>query len=289
MIRFSVIIPLYNKANFVRQTVDSVLNQTYTDFEIIIVNDGSTDNSLAVVNEINDSRIRIFSKENGGVSVARNFGIEKSQNEYIAFLDADDLWLPGFLETIKEMIKQSPQAGIFAMGCTVIDNSGRSEIVSRRLAKGETLLIENYSKSLIKNEIPFTLTGTICIKKSLFDKTGVFREGIKRGEDLDMWLRLSLVSPIMWKNESKTIYNKVSENNAMSDYSSYKDEFPYWEWYAYGPSIYLKFYANLQIRGLLKHANYRDRICILSKINWFYLFIHFLYYVCKKIKGTLKK
>ena len=106
MIRFSVIIPLYNKANFVRKTIESILNQTFTGFEIVVVNDGSTDNSLDVVNEISDPRIRIFTKENGGVSVARNFGIEKSQNEYIAFLDADDLWLPDYLETIKNMIEQ---------------------------------------------------------------------------------------------------------------------------------------------------------------------------------------
>jgi len=283
MIRFSVIIPLYNKANFVRSTVESVLDQTYRDFEIIVVDDGSTDNSLDIVNKINDLRIRIFSKENGGVSVARNFGIEKAQYEYIVFLDADDHWLPDFLETIKEMIEQYPHAGFFAMSYTVIDNYGRREMISHYLPKGEILFVNNYCKSLIKDEICLPLTGMICIKKNLFDKTGGFREGIKLGEDLDMWLRLSFVSPVIWKNESKTIYNKVSENNATSHYLSYKDEFPYWEWYGYGSSIYLKFYANYMIRGLLKKSKCKDLVYILLKINWFYVLIHFFRFISYKL------
>lgn len=274
MIRFSVIMPLYNKANFVKKSIESILDQTFKDFEIIVVNDGSTDQSLAVVNEINDARIRIFSKENGGVSIARNFGIEKAQYEYIAFLDADDLWLPDYLETIKGMIEQYPQARVFATSHTVIDNSGSKDVISPHLPKGEELLVDNYCKSIIKEEIYQILTFAICVDRSLFVKTGGFREGVKRGEDLDMWLRLSLVSPIVWKNDTKAIYNTITENNATAHYDSYKDEFPYWEWYTYGSSIYLKFYVNRVISFLLKHVHYRDWVYILPKINWFYVFLH---------------
>ena len=280
MIRFSIIIPLYNKANFVRKSIDSVLNQTYKDFEIIVVNDGSTDNSLSVVNEINDDRIRVFSKENEGVAIARNFGIEKSQNEYIAFLDADDLWLPDFLETIIEMIGQYPHAGVFATGSTSIDRMGNKiELVNNSLTKGTVLFIDNYCKALINKEMAHIWTGAICAKRELFDSIGGFREGIKRGEDLDMWLRLSLVSPVVWKNEAKAIYYTVTENNATQNYSSYKDDFPYWEWYTYSPSIYQKIHAHRAIKHTLKRLNYRNKICLLTKINWYYVWLHLLYHL----------
>ena len=287
MIRFSVIIPLYNKANFVRKTIESVLDQTFNDFEIIIVNDGSTDNSLAVVNEINDARIRIFSKENEGVSAARNFGIEKAQYEYIAFLDADDLWLPDYLETINEMIERYPQAGIFATSFSYIDHLHRKhDVLNPYLSRGEMLLTDNYCKSIINGKIQQLCTITTCVKKNLFDKTGGFRNGIKQGEDIDMWLRLSLVSPIIWKNQPKAIYNKITENNNASTGSlGFHEGFPYWEWYAYNSSIYLKFYTNRAIKHRLKRLKFKEKIYTLSKINWFYVLLH-LFYICyKKIKN----
>ena len=272
---FSVVIPLYNKANYVQKTIESVLNQTFSDFEVILVNDGSTDNSLEVVKEINDSRIRIFSKENRGVSAARNYGIKKAQYEYITFLDADDCWLPDYLETIKGMIKQYPQAGFFATSYTVADKLYRIDRLGRYLAKGEVLLIEDYCKSLIKFEIHEPWTGTICVKKFLFDKIGGFREGIKRGEDTDMWLRLSFVTPFVWKNESKAIYYYETENNSTSNIS-YKNTVPCWEWYAFGSSIYLKFFVNRCLYGYFKQFNYRDKLFLLTKVNWFYASIHLL-------------
>jgi len=89
---FSVVIPLYNKERSVKNTIESVLNQTFQDFEVIVVNDGSTDNSLEVVKSFNDERIRIINQKNSGVSSARNRGIKEAKYEWIAFLDADDLW-----------------------------------------------------------------------------------------------------------------------------------------------------------------------------------------------------
>ena len=96
---FSIIIPVYNKGNHIQNTINSVLNQTNQDFEIIVVNDGSTDHSLDVIKSINDKRIKLFTLENKGVSHARNFGLTKASSEFIAFLDADDYWLPNHLET----------------------------------------------------------------------------------------------------------------------------------------------------------------------------------------------
>jgi glycosyltransferase involved in cell wall biosynthesis len=273
MIRFSVIIPLYNKANFVKKTIESILSQTFKDFEIVVVNDGSTDNSLAVVSEITDFRIRIFTKENGGVSAARNFGIEKAQYEYIAFLDADDIWLPDYLETIKGMIEHYPQAGVFSTAYTYVDGKDGCKGMNVEAAK-EAIYAENYCKSIEQKEIKQLWTGAICVKKDLFDKTGGFRVGVKRGEDLDMWLRLSLVSPIVWKNEPKVLYNRITENNARTTYNSYKESFPYWEWYSYSDSAYVKKYTTRLIIAMMKscyrHKKYKDMLYLLFKIKWMY-------------------
>ena len=103
---FSVIVPLYNKENFVENTLKSVLNQNFTDFEVIIVNDGSIDKSEEKVKGFNDDRIKYFYQENQGASSARNFGIEKANSNYIAFIDADDYWFPNFLQEMFNNINE---------------------------------------------------------------------------------------------------------------------------------------------------------------------------------------
>ena len=113
---FSVVIPLYNKQDCIRNTVQSVLNQTFPDFEINIVDDGSTDRSLEIARQFDDPRIRVFSKPNGGVSSARNYGIRQSRKKYIAFLDADDLWYPDYLSEIARLIDKYPGCGIYSAG-----------------------------------------------------------------------------------------------------------------------------------------------------------------------------
>ena len=114
MPRFSVIIPIYNKEKDVETTIKSVLNQTYIDYEVILVDDGSTDNSLDIVNAIEDDRIQIFTKQNEGVSKTRNYGITKAKAEYIAFLDADDYWYPNHLENLNFLITTYPNHNWFA-------------------------------------------------------------------------------------------------------------------------------------------------------------------------------
>src|SRR5690554_4366466 len=110
---FSIIIPLYNKENSVFETLNSVFNQSFSEFEVILVNDGSSDNSLKVVQKFMDPRLKVYSKENGGVSDARNYGISKAENEYIAFLDADDFWESFYLEKMRELIHRYPDCGMY--------------------------------------------------------------------------------------------------------------------------------------------------------------------------------
>lgn len=111
---FSIIIPLYNKADYIAETLKSVLNQTYCDYEVIVVNDSSTDNSLEVASSFQDERIHIYTKENEGVSAARNYGIMHAKYDYIAFLDADDIWESDYLECQKKLIEIYPDAGIYS-------------------------------------------------------------------------------------------------------------------------------------------------------------------------------
>jgi hypothetical protein len=137
-------------------------------------------------------------------------------------------------------------------------------------------LIDDYCKALIKREIIPLYTGVICINKKLFIKAGLFPQEVKRGEDLDMWLRLSLKTPFAVMNSPQLIYNQITENNATRTYHSYKESFPYWEWYNYGISPYLKKYTTLQIIALIKVAlnnkAYKDAIFLLFKIKGLYFF-----------------
>ena len=104
----SIIIPLFNKELFIKQTLLSVLNQTFSEFEIIIINDGSTDKSVTIINDIDDERITLYTTKNKGVSHARNYGISKANTDLIALLDADDLWEPNHLENLDSLIHELP-------------------------------------------------------------------------------------------------------------------------------------------------------------------------------------
>lgn len=183
---FSVVIPLYNKAAVVSNTLESVLNQTYTNFEILIVNDGSTDNSLEVIRKFRDNRIKVFSKENGGVSSARNYGIMQAKGEYIAFLDADDIWKPDFLREINRLIAIYPGCGIYSSG--YILTKKQQEIL---YAYPEEGIIKEYFKKCFKNGTLYCHTSCVVIPAPVFLEVGYFPENICAGEDLYMWIKVA--------------------------------------------------------------------------------------------------
>jgi len=205
---FSIVIPLYNKENSISATVNSVLNQTYGDFELIIVNDGSTDNSLKVVQSIQDERIRIINKENGGVSSARNIGIKQAKNDWISFLDGDDLWRPDYLKMVLEMIHKYPKSDVVAIGWKWDNDKEQNRY-------DEEGYIENYFKLSLK------YSGIICssavtIKKECFNLIGLFREDLNRGEDLEMWTRLAKRFMITYLPSVLVIYSQEVENRVSS-------------------------------------------------------------------------
>ena len=121
----SVIIPLYNKEDYISTSIKSIFKQSYNDYEIIVVNDGSTDKSVDIVKAFNDERIRIINQKNAGVAAARNKGIEEAKGEYIAFLDADDEWKEDYLATQMELAEKYPQCDVFATNYEFCDANGK--------------------------------------------------------------------------------------------------------------------------------------------------------------------
>ena len=210
----SVIIPLYNKEKSITTTLESVLAQTYTDFEVVIVNDGSTDNSLAVcedfINSLTPSlanSIHVFSKTNGGVSSARNLGIEKSGGEYIAFLDADDRWEPEFLAAMVRLINNYPYASLYGLGYGWIRDGQQIS----RIGENMRGIIPNDGSWLMR-----FWTSTCCAPKSAIQKVGLFNEHLTHGEDLDMWWRLMLNGDAVFDNTKEyAYYIEDAENRAM--------------------------------------------------------------------------
>lgn len=205
---FSVIIPLYNKAPYVRKTVESVLGQTFVDYELLIIDNGSNDGSSEIVAGFTDSRIRIFRlEENVGVSNARNKGVSLSSSPYITFLDADDWWEPTFLEEMSGLIKRHPDAGIYGTGYYIVKNSKKRLApigVDEGFVEGEINYCAVYAKTLC---MPLTSI-TAAMPRSIFDEMGGFKSHLKLGEDFDLWVRIALRHKVVFLNKALSNYNQ---------------------------------------------------------------------------------
>lgn len=210
---FSVVIPLYNKELSVVSTLNSVLTQSYPNFEIIVVNDGSSDNSLRVVSEIEDPRIRIIDKVNGGVSSARNRGIEEAKYEWICFLDADDLWENDHLYTLSQMILIYREDSVF---CTsyIRNNERKATTQNSRI-----IIINDYFKEAIKYS--FFWTSVTCIHKRVFEEVGNFLVGFNRGEDIELWQRIGRRYRFIRSCLITAVYVQDSENKLTSSKYNY--------------------------------------------------------------------
>ncbi len=231
----SVVIPLYNKENFIKDTVVSVFNQTYSDFELLVIDDCSTDNSYKIVSQFVDPRVSIIShKTNKGLSASRNTGIKNSTSNYIAFLDADDLWKPHFLEEIVHLIKTFPEASLFA--------TNYEEIIDKKVILAANNGAEKLKKHLIildyfKNSLqqPLYCPSSLCVKNKVFDKIGLFNETITFGEDVDFNIRANLNFKLAYSNCKLIQYRTISENQitqsnlsskTLTDFDYYEKEYP---------------------------------------------------------------
>ncbi len=195
MASISVIITTYNYARFLPGAIESVLGQTYMPDEVIVVDDGSTDDTAQVAARYADRGVRYLYKENGGASSARNAGIRASQGELLAFLDSDDRWMPDKLAKQVEHMEKYPQVGLVTAGERQMsigaDGEGQAPWLLKREAVGtanvyRTMLVENF----IGNA---SLT---LIKRECFRRVGLFDEGIGLGQDWDMWLRIARIFPV---------------------------------------------------------------------------------------------
>ena len=213
MIEFSVVIPLYNKGPYIKRTLDSVLKQTIQSFEIIVIDGGSTDNGPSVVKDFDDPRIRFFQQKRTGVSAARNQGVNISQSDFIAFLDADDEWMPQHLETIQKLQKKFPQAGAYTTAYKIQEVSGRLRWAKYRAIPPTPWegLIPSYFKSAALGEIP-VLMATVCIPKNIFIEMGGFSEGSWYGEDADLFGKIALKYPIAFSWYVGAIYHIEAAN-----------------------------------------------------------------------------
>lgn len=208
----SVVIPLYNKEQSILSTLQSVLNQTYQNFEIVVVNDGSTDNGASLVETIGDSRIHLIDKPNGGVSSARNLGITNAQSEHIAFLDADDLWETSYLAEIARMISDFPQAAIWGTSYWFLKDNEKIS-ANKPLPKGFYGIIDNSQWDLAH----IYCTTSVCCRKSVMQTLGLFDERIQYGEDVDIWWRIMLEHPAVYSNTELAIY-RFDEANRLMNY-----------------------------------------------------------------------
>ena len=188
----TIIIPLYNKEASIATALRGVLEQTYQDFEVVVVDDGSTDGGAAVVEQFDDPRIRLIRQENGGVSAARNRGIAEAKGEHIAFLDADDEWMPTFLEEIAALIATYPECKARATNYIFNSNGVKSPTLLRKIPfAGERGVLTNYFEVASCSHPPMW-TSAVCIDCDLLQEIGGFPVGIKSGEDLLVWARIAV-------------------------------------------------------------------------------------------------
>lgn len=203
---FSVVIPLYNKELSIQNTIQSVLNQSYQDFEIIVINDGSTDDSVKVVNNIQDLRLRMIHQENKGVSAARNRGIKEAKYEWVAFLDGDDLWGNNHLEEVNKMMTVFPNEKVYVTSFEYSDK----RVMYKHKREDSIFKIENYFKEAIRENLMWT--SIVVVHKSCFDAIGFFNQILVRGEDLDVWARLAKKYQIVKSEKITALYRVDSEN-----------------------------------------------------------------------------
>ena len=211
----SVVIPLYNKVRHIRRAINSVLAQTCQAFDLIVVDDGSTDEGGNVVREIRDPRLHLITQQNAGECGARNRGIQEASSELVAFLDADDEWLPGFLDTVMGLRGKHLEAGIYATAyrcCTEAKTSRPDFIDCPGSANGG--LVKDFFRSSL-GPSPVT-SSSVMIPKRVLDEVGGFPVGVRMGGDLHTWVRIALRYRVAWSPFDGAVYHLSADNRACS-------------------------------------------------------------------------
>lgn len=226
MLRFSIIVPLYNKAPYIKKALDSIVSQSFADWECIIVDDGSTDNSAAICEEIihpvihsSVHPIRLLRQPNSGVAAARNNGVKASCGEYVCFLDADDWWEPTFLEEMDRLIKEYPEAGLYATNY-VYYKPGNTRV----WLDFKTGYLDYAHAYLIQPAMP-VWTGATCMPRKIFDEMGGFPIGIKLGEDFLLWAKTALHYKVAFCEKPLAYYNNEVPASLRATRNLHKPEY----------------------------------------------------------------
>lgn len=261
-------IPLYNKESQISSTLESVLNQSFTDFEVILINDGSTDKSVEVVEGFEDDRIKLFHQENQGASEARNQGVLKAESKYIALIDADDLWLPNHLEELHKSITLFPEASFY---CNAYQLTLRPDFTQKATYSLENIdkiqIVEDYFQASLIH--PIAHTSAVAFKKEDFWDIGGFRKHIVSGQDIDLWIRFGLYKTIVFNPTYTTIYDRTVANSLTKKHlrrvkyeflNSYNEEVEdapkgfkrFLDLNRYAIAIQCKYYNDKEVFSLLK-------------------------------------
>ncbi len=212
----SIIIPAYNAIKYLPETLESVLKQTFTDFEVLIINDGSFDNIVEWAADIKDSRVKLISQTNQGVSAARNTGIAEAKGEYIAFLDADDLWEPTKLEKQLQCLMNNPSLGFVHTAMLLIDGEGKS--LGRKFTsniEGEAL------KPLLENNT--VVTSSVIVTRNCLETVGNFNKNLSFSEDWELWVRIASRYPIGLIKEPLVFY-RLHANNTTRNWQMFEKD-----------------------------------------------------------------
>ncbi|MES2864811.1 MAG: glycosyltransferase family 2 protein [Bacteroidota bacterium] len=229
---FTVIIPLYNKEKYIENAIKSILNQTFTDFELLIVNDCSTDKSVEIASKFESEKIRIIHHEkNSGLAATRNTGIKKANSNYVTFLDADDLWKPHFLEKIFHLIQNFPEARIFGTNYEEIwEETIKNPHNNSDSLPNDFIGYINFFKLNLKQGI--YNHGSVCLHKEVYKNVGFYNENIQLSQDLDFNIRANYHYKLAYDNSVQMSYfmqtdNQLTrsslQNKTIPDYDKYED------------------------------------------------------------------
>lgn len=287
---FTVVIPLYNKELSIQATIQSVLNQNCQSFEIVVVNDGSTDSSAKIVAKIDDDRIRLIHQENQGVSAARNLGIKEARYEWIALLDGDDLWKTNHINECYNMIVKYPSSKVFATSFEYSD--GR--FIKKHCIKKEIYEIKNYFKEVINHTLIWS--SAVIIHKDCFNQVGYFDIRLTHGEDVELWARLGRRYTIIKSSKCTSIYRVDAENRTSLCKEVERLHVYHFDLDSYESIEEKKYYKKLILNYMLQYFLHRDyhNFIELKNNHKQITFIHFLKYSSRTlspliIKKTLNK
>lgn len=210
----SVAIAVYNKEKQILSTLESVLKQTYPPSEIIIVNDGSTDNSEKVIQTITDNRIKYIIQENQGAAAARNTAIKNCTHDYVALIDADDIWHNDFLQEIVNSINTFPKEKVYSTGINIENKFKKPKKAQYSIPNKQEIGKHNYFKGSQISSLIYS--SCVVIHKEVFNSVGYFDPLIKSGQDTDLWIRIGLEFPIVFNPKYVTTYRYIPQSLSYS-------------------------------------------------------------------------